>query len=100
MDRLKLSNVSSRYGAPMGRRTYLPVDRNKPVKLQLNRLRWVDGDYDEGGAYWGHTPGTAIYYAKGTTDDDQTVAIFVRATSRDDAKRQVRLKLPAVKFYR
>jgi hypothetical protein len=40
--------VSSKYGAPMGRPS-TPVTG----KVHLQRVRLVAGDYDKGGAYWG-----------------------------------------------
>jgi hypothetical protein len=43
--------VPSHYGARMGRRA---VDPGGPVgRIHLARIRWTDGDYDEGGVYWG-----------------------------------------------
>ena len=34
--------------------------QGEPEKLHLQRLRWVDGDYDTGGAYWGSGNGTSF----------------------------------------
>ena len=85
-------------GSRMGRQSF-DGRAHTPVKCSLRKLRWVDGDYDEQGAYWGRTPGTHIYWCNfdiGDTNED----IFVRATSRDDAKEQVRYKLPNARFYR
>ena len=31
------------------------------VELHAWRSEWIDGDYDEGGVYWGHTDGTSIW---------------------------------------
>lgn len=42
-------DVSSRYGAPMGRRS----DNYLEGKAKCRRVILVDGDYDLGGAYWG-----------------------------------------------
>lgn len=95
----------------MGRRNTLPEDRSLPVKLRLVRLRWVDGDYDQGGAYWGcsrhypsHGKGYApainfIYRALGDCDEVRA-EIFVRAKDRNEAKDQIRALLPAARFYR
>jgi hypothetical protein len=46
----QFSNVSSKYGAPMGRgsTTNLPIG-----KIKCFRVNSVDFDYDDGGAYWG-----------------------------------------------
>jgi hypothetical protein len=92
---LRLPDVSCRYGAPMGRRNELPDDCEAPVKLNMVRLRWYDGDYDQGGAYWGNSGGTSIYWAT-----SGTIKIFVRAASRDVAKNKVRHTLPNARFYR
>ena len=100
----KLSEVSSKYGAPMGRRSYLPADIQVPVKLQMVRLEWVDGDYDRGGAYWGHSINTFIYHAQGYwnegQDSEEFVEVFVRARNRKEAKIEVRELLPNARFYR
>jgi hypothetical protein len=82
-------------GAQMGRRNTLPANPAAPLKLRLVRLRLVDGDYDAGGAYWGFTAGTAIYWAYGDSAE-----VFVRAGSRADAKGQVLQKIPSARFYR
>jgi len=62
---MKLSNVSSKYGAPMGRPNTLPDDTEAPIELTLYELAWVDGDYDAGGAYWGGSDREHIYCADG-----------------------------------
>lgn len=92
---LKLPNACSRYGAEMGRRNTLPDDPQAPIKLRMERLRWVDGDYDNGGAYWGNGNGSSIFcaYADGCQ-------VFVRGRKRTDAKAEVRAMLPNARFYR
>ena len=93
MKQLILSNGSSRFGAQMGRCNELPADVNAPIKLQMVKLKWVDGDFDEFGAYWGNS-GDNIYCA--FTDN---VKIFVRAKSRLGAKSMVRNLVPNARFY-
>lgn len=45
------TKVNGKYGAPMGRPDSLPEE---PItEAHLHRMRLIDGDYDEGGAYWG-----------------------------------------------
>ena len=86
-------------GSRMGRTSWRGHDADSTVKCTIRKLRWVDGGYDEQGAYWGHTPGTHIYWCNfdiGDTNED----IFVRAESRQDAKDQVRKQLPNARFYR
>jgi hypothetical protein len=86
--RYKPSNVSSKYGAPMGRDSSNGRDLEQaPGKLCLQRVRLDSGGYDSGGAYWGH--GEPLYVA---TDHENTT-VFVRAMTRDGAKHAVRLRL-------
>lgn len=99
MATLKVSDVSCRYGAPMGRRNILPDDCDEAVKLQMVKLQWVDGDYDEGGAYWGGGSGDSIYFASGE-NDEIVIEVYVRARNRTAAKAKVRRLLPNAKFYR
>jgi hypothetical protein len=85
----------------MGRGDTLTDNPAEPVRLSLVALDWIDGDYDKGGAYWGCTPGTAIYRAVGESDSfDCIIELFVRAGSRTEAKDMIRKKLPGATFYR
>ena len=93
----ELPNVSCKYGAPMGRCNVIPDDIHTAGKLYLNKLKWVDGDYDQGGAYWGM--GNPIYRAYGETETE-CIEIFVRAIDRDDAKVQVKELIESAKFHR
>jgi len=95
----ELSNVSCKYGAPMGRSNAIPDDIETAGKLYLEKLKWVDWDYDRGGAYWGQTEGDNIYRASGESTTEQ-IEIFVRASNRDQAKDLVREKCKDAKFYR
>ncbi len=96
---MKLPDVSSKFGAPMGRTNVLPEDENISCRLHIRELKWVDGDYDEGGAYWGGGMSDAIFWAHGDAGD-VVVHVFVRAKFREDAKHLVKQILPNVKFYR
>lgn len=100
-------------GSQMGRRDTLPDTREGralPCKLRLVRLTWHGGDYDTGGAYWGCARATSytrklgkplshIFRAVGDIGDERA-EIFVRSTSRRDARAAVLAKLPAARFYR
>ncbi len=81
------SEVYSRYGAPMGRRS----DAGLTGKVRLQRVPYVDGDYDPGGAYWGYVPGLPLWCA---WNDEGTR--YLRAPSRTAAKAQ----LVGCTFYR
>lgn len=72
-----LSNVFSKYGAPMGRRN---IEKNPNANVTLFLMRMVDNDYDTGGAYWGGTE-TPMYAAIG--DDFE---FYLRANSLTEAK--------------
>lgn len=59
----QFSNVSAKYGAPMGRRSILD---NPEATVTVFKMTMVDGDYDDGGAYWGAGPDNeSIYVARG-----------------------------------
>lgn len=89
-----LSNVSSRYGAPMGR-----VERHSPAlpaaRFYLRRVPINSGGYDAGGAYWGL--GAPLYWATCTTG---AAEFFFRARTRDAAKAEVLARHPGARFYR
>jgi hypothetical protein len=86
----KLTPVSCKYGAPMGREDSLPDDPEDLCILVLTPLQWVDGDYTEDGTYWGAVPGETIYCAH----NEEGVEIFVRASSLEDAKEQILEEVP------
>jgi hypothetical protein len=102
MSHLSLSNATSRYGASMGRES--TPDRDLPqeqVKVSLQRIPLDAGGYDSGGAYWGH--GEPLWRAS----DDISAPLgtdyfqfWIRAPSREIAKRLVRSKMPGARFYR
>lgn len=86
-------------GSRMGRADCLPDNRAATGKLRLQRLPFVDGCYDRWGAYWG-APAN-VWCAWGDLDgEDLTTRLFLRADSRDEAKRKVREQLPGVTFHR
>ena len=88
-----IDNVSSTYGAPMGRRNF--VDPDEDQKIYLRRLEFIDACYDKGGAYWGMPAN--LYHA---CTSNKSTEIFVRASSRADAKRQIRELVPTARFFR
>jgi hypothetical protein len=89
----------------MGRPNRLPSDILAPIKLRMERLKWVDGDYDAGGSYWGGGSGDFIYCAwcvphnKISGNPSPLVQVFVRAKSRKDAKALVRDSIPFATFF-
>lgn len=105
---LVLSHASSRRGADLGRPDNIPdcVRKQERVKLHLVKLKWVDGDYDQGGAYWGRIPDYDIYCAHAVVFNPVSnvpfplCQIFVWARNRENAKKQVQVRLLNAKFYR
>jgi hypothetical protein len=65
--------------------------------LYLERLRFLDGCYDTGGAYWGAPANIYCAWGENAVDDYQ-IRVFVRAESRLDARNQIRELLPKVTF--
>lgn len=87
-----LAEVSNRYGAPMGRGDTMPGDTDAAIALEIERLVWVDGDYDQGGAYWGNS-GDYIWRFTGD-DGEQQVEVFIRSKTEGEAVAQLHEKLP------
>jgi len=95
MSALKLPAVNCRYGAPMGRGSSLS-ERRQPIKMTLRRIYLDSGGYDNGGAYWGI--GEPLYYAQGE-GVTEVQDMYTRASSRADAKANIRLQFPFARFY-
>ena len=91
------SDVSSPYGAPMGRYTGPNYLETCAGRLHLMRVRLNSGGYDAGGAYWGL--GAPLYYFEHDGETEQVYG-YVRGTTRDKAKAQVRETYPSARFYR
>ena len=95
--KLKADTVSSFRGAPMGRSDWgLTEHRWCPMMMYLQRVRFIDGDYDLGGAYWGGG-GEPLFcaWAEGIE-----ARVFVRAKDRRAAKLKVKKCFPNAKFFR
>ena len=88
-----ITNVNSKYGAPMGRSTGYNFLETDSGKIALRRINLDSGGYDKGGAYWGH--GEALY----ETLDIYGNGFILRATSRDKAKAIIWEDFPDAKFY-
>ncbi len=93
MPRPPLPGVNCQYGAPMGRRSYWPAYPTKPVKLYLHKLDFIDGCYDQGGAYWG-SPAN-VYRA---IDEEDTFCTYLRANNRGHAKAKLKAEFPTFNF--
>lgn len=100
----KLSDVSSKYGAPMGRADqpneysgYRAIP-NMAHKFTLQKVRIDSGGYDSGGAYWGRRmSGWSLYWAM---NENETIERFFDAKSREHAREIIRREFPNCTFYR
>lgn len=120
MNKLSLPSRYCKFGAPMGQSNQLPIDPFAPVKLQMEKLKWIDGDYICDGTYFGGGSGDYIYCAfiqdmqeyvtlKSNIPSENgvhyrpaetfKVKIFVRANDRNEAKEEVRDLVPNARFY-
>ncbi len=110
--RLVLESGVTNRGARYGRPNILPANENQDIKLRMEKLRWVDGDYDQFGAYWGRTSGKNIFCAyseekvmwrsnwdSSIQSEVRRVEIFVAAPNRAEAKKEIRSILPKARFY-
>ena len=88
-----LSNVSCKYGAPMGRheRASDPGDE----KVYVRHVPLNSGGYDRGGAYWGH--GQRLFHV---TTAKGCFSIFMRACGRNSCIRHLVYEYPGISFYR
>jgi len=72
------SEVSSRFGSPMGRHGDNPANLQGVKRLHARRQGGGDG-YDKGGAYWG-TPSNV--WGVWAWLEGEAVCVYVRAASR------------------
>ena len=87
----QFENVSSRYGAPLGRREDGHLETRVKRFVRLFRVRINSGGYDDGGAYWGI--GEPLFCA---IDGDGNRK-FTRAPSRFLAAVKLDIPAPALK---
>jgi len=96
---LKNHPVSCKYGAPLGD-SGERGDPDYPYKFYLQRIRFVDGDYDPAGTYWGGGCGTQPLWGYMAEDDEALVRGFVRAKNRALAKIKINEEYPNARFFR
>lgn len=85
----QFSNVSGRYGAPMGRYSAPDLDTTRGT-VRLFKVRLDSGGYDDGGAYWGL--GERLWCA---IDRDGNMQ-FTRAPTREHAAMLLKIPAPAL----
>lgn len=98
MRRRQFDNVSARFGAPLGRdEVVCSAEQQRVADLRycLFRVEFMDGDYDDGGAYWG-SGGGALYCLRvwGPANGELVLEAFERAKTSVAAHRQLRKRLP------
>lgn len=76
--------VSCAYGAPMGRPSASIDPDLSPADLAV---AGPAGEYDAGGAYWGWSPSEGPVWAVWVKGRHRDGVAYVRAKSRDGAKR-------------
>lgn len=67
-------------GADMGRGNEV----GEPCCLHVQRIKFTDGDYDSGGAYWGGGSGLYCLFSHEAGVEDETM-VFVRAGTYAEA---------------
>lgn len=81
-------DVNTSRGAPMGRPNALSLDYT-PKSIKLFRVHLCSQGYDDGGAYWGHTPISpyeghapfALWCARDSLGAEQFIRCFARITA-------------------
>ncbi len=86
--------IPSPHGAQMGRRN---ITDNQEAKVHVFRVRFVDGDYDMGGVYWGGGRDSLPLYCALSRELD--FMVFTRCLTRDEMKDQLREDYPHLTFY-
>lgn len=95
---IRLSDMSCSRGAPMGRHSKHMTGLTDP-QFFLERVPMVDGGYDTGGAYWGSPDNLWCAEFKTPLTETTLVFYFIRAYSRDEAMKEVRVDYPTAKFF-
>ena len=90
---LPVNKACSAWGADMGRSNAIP-DNAIPERLYLQRVTFVDGCYDRGGAYWGGPADLWCAFSRKDSQNKTIIRIFVRADNRKHAAEEVSKLLP------
>ena len=91
----QFENVSSPRGAPMGRPEIVTTHW---AIVKVFKVKMVDGDYDDGGAYWGGGPGTQPLYCCEGHNEDGDIRLFTRADSLDEAREAFKARYPGLTY--
>jgi hypothetical protein len=93
---LRKRPVSAKYGAPMGACDVF--DEDPDLKLYVQRIRFVDGDYSADGTYWGGGRDSLPLWCAFSAHLE--TCLWVRARNRVLAVDMVKLRLPSATFYK
>ncbi len=89
-----LPQVSSTYGAPMGRADFNGDGHDLPITVEICSIRIDSQGYDSGGAYWGL--GDPLFHAQESEGDD--LDLFFRAKGRKAAEAAILKDRPNAKI--
>lgn len=115
-----LESMNCSRGAPMGRSNRCEMGADAVGQVYLQRVPFIDGCYDRGGAYWGAPANLWRAYAEIEWAEDEHIEEepinifdqparagdievfehFLRANSREQAKAALREEFPNIRFYR
>ncbi len=111
MGRVEPPKADCRYGAPMGRPFLVPEDPGERLRIFVAEAPLDEGGYDAGGAYWGlRRNGANLYWFESQRDDVELAVRFfpgdrygrvsgmLEAGSREEAERQLKVKIPGAKI--
>ena len=87
-----------RRGSAAGRCTIHDAGKDFNGKLTLKRIRLNGGDYDCNGTYFGGGAGTLPLYWY--ANDDGSIDAMLRAATREEAKKLIKVDYPKAKFFR
>ncbi len=88
MPRKQFEDADCSRGAPMGRGSYGDPRTCRPRSVSLFKVN-LQGDYDDGGAYWGGGSDVKSLYC--ARSDDGVYLDFARASSRREAAEAMRI---------
>lgn len=83
--------VYAKYGAPMGRPDILP--ETPPASLHVKRATPTDGDYDQGGAYWGNLHRSPLFAVWGYDQNGDLFTLYYRAPNAQVAREHAQTRI-------
>lgn len=88
----KAFKACDQYGASMGRSSQ---KEGNPETLLLQKVKFEDGCYDLGGAYWGGPENLWCAFSNPeTSENDPPIILFLRADTKQEAATEAAKELP------